>query len=681
VEPPRRAPIRLLLAALAIAWASSSVRAQDDDACLACHDRTEGMLAEEGATASRPVAGLLVDGALFKRSVHGAGVSCADCHAGHEEFPHPQGTRPAACATCHADQAAVFATSVHGAPREGQPRLPVDCSACHGVHDVLPATDRQSRLHPLNVYRACGQCHFEADAATETPEQMLREKYSDDTHAHGILRAGLAVSATCVSCHGGHEIKAKGDPGSRVSRLHVQDTCGTCHVGVLEEYRESVHALHADGIEPKGATCTDCHPPHDIAPAGDDFRIATNAACSRCHSERAGTFLKTQHGKLTSLGFRGPVASCSTCHENHRILPRSDPRSAVNPANVVATCSRCHEGANAQFAAYVVHADPTDPAKDRRLYLAWQTMRWLLIVVLALGGAHVLLWLNRSIAAGALRRRRAHAVGGRWIRRWPLAFVVFHVWLMSTVLVLASTGLPLHYSGTRWALTLMNVFGGPIAAGWVHRVAAVSLATLGVAFVLHLGWRLLVRRERDLFSRGATMLPRWKDVTDLVGTLRWFLFRGPQPRYDRWTYWEKFDFWAAFWGLFVIGLSGLVLWFPVQATRLVPGWFINVAVIVHGIEALLDIAFIFTVHAFHANLRPDKFPMDTLFLTGRMPEDEFKAERPLEYERALAGGELAALEDEAPTRRLRRAAYLIGTCAMALGFFFVVMMIVAVLMG
>ena len=661
------------LAAVLVLWASSSASAQDDDACLGCHDRAEGMLAEE-AGASRP--SLMIDGALFERSVHGGQVSCTDCHAGREEFPHPQGAPTAACATCHADQAAVLAASVHGSARGPDA---VTCSACHGVHDVLPARDRESRLHPLNVYRACGQCHFQADAATADADTILRETYADDTHAHGILRAGLAVSATCVSCHGGHEIRAKGDPESRVSRLHVQETCGTCHIGVLEEYRQSVHALHANGTEHQGATCTDCHPPHDITPADDDFRIATNQSCSKCHAQRAGTFRQSQHGKLTTLGFRGPVATCSACHENHRILPGSDERSAVNPAHVVQTCGRCHEGAHAEFARFIVHADPSDAQGDPRLHFAWEAMNWLLIGVLALGGLHVVLWLNRAIAAGALRRRHKPAPGATWVRRWPTSFIVFHVWLMSSVLLLASTGLPLHYADTRWAARLMSVFGGPIAAGWVHRFAAVALVALGVSFVAHVTWRLFVRRERGLFSGGATMLPRWKDLADLAGTVRWFLFLGPQPRYDRWTYWEKFDFWAAFWGLFVIGLSGLVLWFPVQATHLVPGWFINLAVIVHGIEALLDIAFIFTVHAFHANLRPDKFPMDTMFLTGRLPEEEFKVERPMEYEREAASGRLAALKVDPPSRRLRRAAYVLGACAMGLGFFFVIVMIVAVL--
>jgi cytochrome b subunit of formate dehydrogenase len=170
-----------------------------------------------------------------------------------------------------------------------------------------------------------------------------------------------------------------------------------------------------------------------------------------------------------------------------------------------------------------------------------------------------------------------------------------------------------------------------------------------------------------------------KDLQDLLGNFRWFLFLGNRPRYDRWTYWEKFDFWAVFWGMFVIGLSGLMLWFPEIATRYVPGWFLNAAVIIHGIEALLDIAFIFTVHVFHANLRPDKFPMDTMFLSGRIPETEFRHERPEEYDRAIRDGTIERMMARTPARRTRILAYVIGSCALFVGFFFVIAMIVALI--
>jgi len=656
------------------AGAQTPAIAPESADCLECH-ADASLFAELAPDTPGAVSPYVVDKSLFGRSVHGS-MGCADCHMGFEEAPHDKAdVISLACATCHEDQVAALAASVHGsAEKDGRK---VACADCHGVHDVLKPTDRDSHLNPLNVYKACGQCHFSVDPRLATVKELLKEPYADDAHAHGLLTGGLAVSATCVSCHGGHEIHATGDPASRLSRENVQNTCGTCHVGVLEQYAQSVHAVRSNGTEHKGATCTDCHQPHSMKQADAEFRAGIVQSCGECHEARVGTFELSFHGKQTTLGSTGSVATCSACHGNHQIQPVTDPRSAIHPANIVGTCAQCHEGAHEEFATIKVHADPTDPTNDPRLYMVWQTMRWLLISVMIFGGVHVLLWLNRAIAAGGLKRKK-HAEG-RYVRRWRTAFIVFHIWMMSTVLLLAGTGLPLHYAGKPWAQKLMNFFGGPAAASWVHRFAAISLGVLGVAFVWHIAWRFFRLKERGMFSGPNSMVPRWKDMTDLFGTLRWFLFRGPQPKYDRWIYWEKFDFWAASWGLFVIGLSGLVLWFPEQATHYMPGWFINAALIIHGIEAMLDIAFIFTVHAFHANLRPDKFPIDTMYLTGRIPEEEFRTERPAEYERAVAAGTLESLVADPPTRRLRIIANVIGACALAVGFFFIAMMVAALL--
>ena len=649
--------------------------APDEETCLGCHDKAEGMLAEEGATASRPIGELLIDSALYKRTAHGQQLACADCHAYRDEFPHPKDAPTASCATCHADQAAAFATSVHAIPRAGEARSSVDCSGCHGVHDVLPPSERDSRLYPLNVYRTCGQCHFSVDPAQADLETLLAQRYTDDVHGEGILKAGLVVAANCVSCHGGHQIKRTGDPESRVSRAHVDETCGVCHVGVAEQFHESVHYAAAKEHGRDAATCTDCHVPHDIARPDSSFLAHSIEACSRCHVERAGSFRQTYHGKVAALGLPGKVATCASCHGAHRILAASDSRSSVNPDHRLKTCSQCHEQANAEFASYLVHADPDDAARFPRLHFVKAAMEGLLTGTLVLGVLHAIAWLVRASADGDWKRRRVQPT--RWLRRWRPVYLVYHMWLVSSVLLLALTGLPLHYADRPLSLKIMNLLGGPIAAGWVHRFAATALAALYVAYVAQLVWRAVREHEGGLFHGPNTMLPRLKDLHDLRATLRWFAFRGPRPRFDRWTYWEKFDFWAAFWGLVVIGLSGLMLWFPEAATRVVPGWVLNAAVIVHGHEAQLVIAFIFTVHVFHANLRPDKFPIDTAFLTGRLTEEQFREDRPLEYERAVRTGTLEGLLADPPSRRRIVAAYLVGGCALALGFFFLAGMIVA----
>jgi hypothetical protein len=167
------------------------------------------------------------------------------------------------------------------------------------------------------------------------------------------------------------------------------------------------------------------------------------------------------------------------------------------------------------------------------------------------------------------------------------------------------------------------MLGGFETAGYIHRIAAVLM--FGI-FVLHL-WDLNRQRKTDhggslvklIFGPGSLMFNK-RDLQDLVGTMKWFVGAGPRPRYGRWTYWEKFDYFAVFWGIFVIGSTGLLLWFSEFFTRVLPGWLINVATIIHSDEALLATGFIFTVHFFNTHLRPEKFPMDTWSLPGQWVE-------------------------------------------------------------
>ena len=154
----------------------------------------------------------------------------------------------------------------------------------------------------------------------------------------------------------------------------------------------------------------------------------------------------------------------------------------------------------------------------------------------------------------------------------------------------------------------------------------------------------------------------------MIGTLKWFVGLGPRPAYGRWTYWEKFDYFAVFWGIAVIGSTGLTLWFPVFFTRFIPGSFLNVATIVHSDEALLATGFIFTVHFFNTHLRPEKFPMDITVFTGRMPLEEFKRDKPREYEALVANGKLEEHMEVAYPPIVTRTIRAFAWTALARGF-------------
>jgi thiosulfate reductase cytochrome b subunit len=251
--------------------------------------------------------------------------------------------------------------------------------------------------------------------------------------------------------------------------------------------------------------------------------------------------------------------------------------------------------------------------------------------------------------------------------------------MIASFLSLALTGMTLKFSYTNWAQLMSGVLGGFESAGYIHRVAAVLM--FGI-FLVHLAD--LVKHKRKYYGSWLallfgpdTMLPTKRDVRECWGSLKWFIGQGERPSYGRWTYWEKFDYFAVFWGVVIIGSTGLMLWVPELFTLLLPGWFINVATIVHSDEALLAAGFIFTVHFFNTHLRPEKFPMDITIFTGRMPLEEFKSDRPDEYQELVKGGELEKhLVEPLPpvvVRTIRGFAW----AALAVGFSLVIWIVYA----
>ena len=217
-----------------------------------------------------------------------------------------------------------------------------------------------------------------------------------------------------------------------------------------------------------------------------------------------------------------------------------------------------------------------------------------------------------------------------------------HGIMIVTFIALALTGLTLKFSYTTWAAKVSVVLGGFQTCGYIHRTAAVFMFLNFASHLIGLGKK---RRKKytswkDMVFGENSMIPGPNDLHEFLATLKWFVGMGERPNYGRWTYWEKFDYFAVFWGIFVIGSTGLTLWFPVFFTRFLPGWFINVSTIVHSDEALLATGFIFTVHFFNTHLRPEKFPMDTVVFTGRMKLSELKRDKPREYEQLLASGKL-----------------------------------------
>jgi cytochrome b subunit of formate dehydrogenase len=272
-----------------------------------------------------------------------------------------------------------------------------------------------------------------------------------------------------------------------------------------------------------------------------------------------------------------------------------------------------------------------------------------------------------DLEQAAANNTRSGGAPARFFVRFTPGQRYMHAVLFSTFLGLAATGLPLRFSESIWARGLARGVGGFGAILFFHKLCAVVLT---LAFIIHLKdvfTRGILHREKGIFWGSTSMVANWKDVKDLLGHLRWFVGLGPKPQFERYAYWEKFDYWAVFWGMIVIGFSGYAMWFAPFFAHFLPGWALNAVLVIHSEEGLLAILFIFSIHFVNTHLRPDSFPMDMVVFTGVESEEEFKHKRPLEYERLAREGKLEARLGEAPQSWQLTFSKVIGFTAIFIG--------------
>lgn len=258
---------------------------------------------------------------------------------------------------------------------------------------------------------------------------------------------------------------------------------------------------------------------------------------------------------------------------------------------------------------------------------------------------------------------------------------ILHFTMILCFFTLAFTGLTLKFSYTGWAVVLSHILGGFETAGYIHRFAAVIMVGL---FITHLIDLVKMKRNeysswKDFLFDSDSMMFNKKDFHDFIDSIKWFIGMGDRPAYGRWTYWEKFDYFAVFWGIFVIGSTGLTLWLPQLFTLILPGWIINVATIIHSDEALLATGFIFTVHFFNTHLRPEKFPMDIIIFSGSTSIEEYKLDRPGEFKKLVDSGKLEEHLVEPYPDFVIRGIRIFGWIALSLGFSIVVWIIYAMI--
>ena len=479
--------------------------------------------------------------------------------------------------------------------------------------------------------KSCLVCHtqqfFDADA------------FSKSVHA----------KLDCADCHRGYDFsmhRAKPPEWSQkdkelIDRIGTRSTapaafaaCAKCHESQRDDLLGSVHN------NPKGPLCNDCHgSPHAISKiASANLRKAGFAGrCLACHEKEKGEeYRDSVHGRLVMLGSdRAP--SCFNCHGSHEIQAVSSPDSAVNEKNKVATCAECHKGATANFAATFTHVAPSRVTRPipgfTVIFFSWLTSLVLTGLVLHVG-------LDFGAETRQRRRRKKQGLPPvapevRTVKRFDIHQLIQHWVMITACIILVATGWPLRGAHIGASRPLLGVFGGVAGGALWHRIGAVLMTISALYHLIYL--TVLAVKKQDFLS----MLPGPKDLRDLWGNVRYFFgMTEERPKFSRFMYAEKFDYWAVFWGIFIMFGSGLVRWFPVWFAKWMPASIIEACQIAHGDEATLAALALFVWHLYNVHLRPSVFPMSWVWIDGKMDVHTLKEEHGAEYEDLQRKGKL-----------------------------------------
>ena len=608
-----------------------------DAECLACHSDPTLTTSVNGKNVS-----VTVDPARMKASVHGGMFSCVDCHKDVKSAPHEKTPAKITCGQCHADAQSAYSHSYHATAKKPDGSTPATCTDCHGdAHTILPASDPKSTVYHSNIPATCGSCHgqkFLMESTGNSAQPFV--SYQESVHGRAVEQ-GSQQAAVCTDCHGAHDILPANDASSRINKFNVPRTCGTCHAGVQQAFVQSIHGQaisRGNGLSP---VCTDCHGIHTIkAPSGPinaagEHSAATDQTlardtCAGCHQgvrltrefgivgNRVSTYNDSYHG-LASQSGSVVVANCSSCHGVHNILPSSDPRSTINPANLDVTCGQCHKGVTQKFTLNKVHVDVQNGQSSDNGTTAVRYVRWFYIplILLVIGG----MFLHNAVIWRAKLIAHRHAQKS-WIVRMTPNQRRQHLVLLTSFFVLVVTGFALKYPDS-WFASLLG-----LTEHWrsiIHRVAGVLLIADGIYHIFYValtndGRKLI----RDLF-------PTLKDVTDAWGTMLYYLgFRKEKPKFARFNYAEKAEYWALVWGTGLMAVTGIMLWAKIWVGNALARWWLDAATAVHFYEAILATLAILVWHFYQVFLDPDIYPMNSAWRDGKMPAEHYREEHELD---------------------------------------------------
>jgi cytochrome b subunit of formate dehydrogenase len=605
-----------------------------NDDCLTCHGDASLTQDVGGKTVS-----LQVDPEKFKHSLHGGTFSCVDCHTDVKTSPHENTPAKVSCATCHAEEQAAWERSFHGKSKQSG-GAGATCVDCHGSpHELLSTSDPKSRTHHANIPATCGSCHNQKFVMEATGGAQPFAAYQQSVHGQAVAN-GIEKAAVCTDCHGAHEILGPADPKSSIFKFNVPATCGKCHGQVEQVFNQSIHGQAIAHGQWQAPVCTDCHGIHSIKSHKDPTspvssqNLAQNT-CARCHEEvrlsqefgfegaRVSTYLASYHGLASQRGST-VVANCASCHGVHNILPSSDPRSTVSPSNLVKTCGQCHRGATEKFVTAKVHVNAPLSRDTGSIVVRVVRRFYVLLIVIVIGGMLVhnfVIWRFKTVQ---LRKRHA----GPMVTRMSRGQRIQHAVLFSSFIVLVLTGFALKYPDSGFRLLVLGM--NESLRGFVHRIAGLVLIGIGS---YHLFYAIFRSEGRSLLR---DICPQWQDVRDVWENFSYNLgFAPTKPRFGRFTYAEKVEYWALIWGTIVMAITGVMLWAKVIVGNHLPRWWIDVATAIHFYEAILATMAIVVWHFYQVFFDPDTYPMNWAWWDGQVPVAHYQAEHPLDLDTVL----------------------------------------------
>ena len=615
-----------------LAWACAAYAEQKpkDKECLACHGDSTLTTEVSGKQVS-----LFVDEGKLKHSIHGDMFACVDCHKDVKGPVHETTPKKVRCAECHADSQEAYAHSLHARSyRAGA--AGANCQDCHGgAHEILAAADTKSPVHHANIPFTCGRCHgqeFLMASNGESVQPFL--SYQTSVHGHATAN-GSMKAAVCTDCHGAHEILAANDAKSPIYKFNVPATCGKCHAAVSKTFMESIHGQAITRGNGQAPVCTDCHGIHSIKAHIDpnssvSEQNVARTTCARCHEgvrlsqefgvagDRVTSYMDSYHG-LASQGGSSVVANCASCHGVHNILPSSDPRSTINHANLEVTCGKCHQGVTQKFTLTKVHLDGSHSKDVGSVAVRWIRAIYLVLIFAVIGAMflhNAIIWRSKAVARRALMNPMMERMSTN--QRWQ------HLILLTSFIILVITGFALKFPSS-WLAEALAM--SERLRSITHRVAGVVLIGAGIYHVCYL---VAAREGRRLIYDFA---PRPKDVFDAWGTMSYYLgVSKTKPKFGRFSYAEKAEYWALVWGTALMAVTGIMMWAKVWFGNLLARWWVDAATAVHYYEAILATLAIVVWHFYQVFFDPDVYPMNWAWWDGKMPVEHYRHEHELDKE-------------------------------------------------